>query len=107
MKMWFWFVIEPVRQITAHDDADHTESRKDDDKGKTDLPEQLERLSRIIPHPKAHPFVHDNAGDKLHGCDKYDTSYKLKPQSVLPVYHSALYLKKQEADASKQKHRPM
>ena len=54
-----------------------------------------------------HPFVDDDSGDELHRRNEDGTSKNLPPQWILPMEHLALHSKKDHADSTKHKHRPM
>ena len=83
-----------MKQISAQKDSDSTKSGKYDRKGETDLPHDLKRLVRIIPHIPVHDLIYKYSCDKLTGSHKDRAPYHLFPQRRAPSGPYALLGKK-------------
>ena len=107
MKIRSLLPVQEVEQIAAEKDPNGAQSGKYDGKWKADLPHELKRLVRIIPHIPVHNLIHKYSCNKLTGSHENHAPYYLFPQRRAPPGPYSLLGEEHQADASQQEHGPV
>ena len=107
MVVRFFFLIEPVHQITAQNDPYGGKARENYDERHADLTEQLQGKPAVIPDIQMQPFIDNNPCHEFHCCHKNHAPDELNPKRISPVQHLPLNSKKHKTNAPEYEHAPV